>query len=433
MSTHLYHALFVVLLVGTEAFFSALAIVNLRHGERTVREEREWVEETLDVEDTERLTDYHRAKTGLSLLQSWVLLAGVLLVLYSGLFADAVAALQGTGLGELGAGVVFVTGAVVLYSAAGWPFDLVDTFVVEEIFDFNNQTPRLWVRDRAVSTAITVALVAPLTAAVLWLVGTVGPWWLAVWALYVVVSLALQVLIPRVIAPLFYDFEPIEEGELRTGVEDVFERAGFRCEQVYEMDASRRSSHSNAFFSGFGRTKRVVLFDTLVEHMELPEVQSVLAHELAHWKKGHIWKLLAAGAVQAGVVLAALQFLLSTEWLYAMFGVPETTHAGLLLALLWVLPVTRWTAPLQNRLSLAHEREADSFAVDVMGAGEPMADALSTLAGENLSNPFPHPWYAAFHHSHPPIPERIRYVREMAGETDDSGTGSGGDPAPDPT
>ncbi|MFB6293591.1 MAG: M48 family metallopeptidase, partial [Halonotius sp.] len=239
-------------------------------------------------------------------------------------------------------------------------------------------------------------------------------WPAAAWGLFVAVSLGMQILYPRVIAPLFNEFDPVDAGELRDAVEDVFERAGFETSDIYTMDASRRSSHLNAYFVGFGRTKRVVLFDTLVEKMALPELQSVLAHELAHWKKAHIWKQFAASAVQMGVVFAVLGWLVRFEPLYAAFGIPASaTYAGLLLSGLIVGPLVQFTAPLSNRLSLAHEREADDYAAEIMNP-EPMIDALGRLAGENLANPFPHPWYATFHHSHPPIPVRIRRLQERA-------------------
>lgn len=422
------HVVFVVLLVGTQGFFTGLAALNLRYGERTVDAEREWVREKLGVEDPDELLAYNRTTTGVSHLQSWVVLGFALLALYSGLFADAVGVVQSLGVGMLAEGVVFVLGVVVALFVVGLPFDVVETFVVEEIFDFNQQTIRLWVRDAAIQLAITVVLTAMLSAALLWVIGQLPSlWWLAGVGLFVAFSLVMQIVYPRVIAPLFNDFVPVEESDLRDAVDDVFERAGFTCEQVYEMDASKRSSHSNAYFIGFGRTKRVVLFDTLVDQMSLEEVQGVLAHELAHWKKAHVWKFLAAGAVQIAIVLFAFQFLMGTDWLYAMFGVPETPYSGLVLAALWVQPVNRLVSPIENQLSLAFEREADSFAVDVMGSGEPMVGALSKLASENLSNPFPHPWYAAFHYTHPPIPDRIRYIREQSGASVDD------DPSVEPT
>ena len=414
-----FHVLFVVLLVGTQALLTWLDVLNLRYGEQTVQERSEWVTEHLDVEDTEEMLDYNRAVTGLSNLQSWVVLGVILLVLYSGLFAAAVEAVQATGLGELAGGVLFLAGAVVVMAVISWPFGVVSTFVVEEIFGFNQQSPRLWVRDALIQLVIAVVLSAAIGAALLWVILTFPAlWWAGGAALFLGFALLMQVIYPRVITPLFYDFDPIEEGELRDGVEDVFDRAGFACDQIYEMDASSRSSHSNAYFVGFGRTKRVVLFDTLIEQMSLAELKSILAHELAHWKRKHIWKQLLAGTVEIAILLAVAWWLMGTEWLYAMFGAPETAYAGLLLALLWVSPLNDLLGPVSNRLSLAHEREADRFAVETMGEGDSLAGALGRLAGENLMNPFPHPWYAAFHYSHPPIPDRIRYIQEYGSEGD---------------
>jgi STE24 endopeptidase len=424
-----FHVAFVALLVGTELFFSGLSVLNLRYGERTVREERSWVEETLGVEDVERLNDYHRARTGLSLLESWVSLGALLLVLYSGLFREAVLAVEGLGLGPVVSGVAFLVGGLLAIQTLSWPFELVDTFVVDEIFGFNERSPGLWLRDQVLSLAITAVIAGALSAVLLALVGATDLWWLAFWGVFVAFSLAMQVVYPRVIAPLFYEFDPVE-GELRAAVDEVFERAGFSCEQVYEMDASTRSSRSNAYFVGFGRTKRVVLFDTLLEGTTREQVQAVLAHELAHWKKAHVWKRMAAGFLQMGVVLGVAGVLVESGWLYAMFGVPAgATYAGLVLAVLWIAPLLRWSAPIQNRVSLKHEREADAFAADVAD-GEAMVGALAALSRDNLANPFPHPWYETFHASHPPVPERIRYIRERTGgATTESPGGTSGDPA----
>lgn len=428
------HAAFVALLVGTQLFFTWLAARNVRHADRTVRGRIDWLEETLGVEDHEELLSYHRLTTGFSHLQSWMGLLVLLLLLYSGLFETAVVAIESLELGAVIGGAGFFVGAVIAIQLFSLPFSAVSTFGIEEAFDFNQQTPRLFVRDTIVSTAISAVIVAALAAAVLWFLEAYPTWWwVAGWLLFVGFSLAMQIVYPRVIAPLFNEFEPVEDGELREGVEEVFDRAGFACEQIYTMDASRRSSHLNAYFTGFGRTKRVVLFDTLVDTMRLREVQSVLAHELAHWKKNHIWKQLAAGAIQMGIVFAILGWLVAFEPLYAMFGLPsEATYAALALAIVIVTPILQLSAPITNRLSLKHEREADDFAVSVMGAGRPMIDALAALARENLANPFPHPTYALFHYSHPPIPERIRLIEERTDADPDDPTGGGPEAADAP-
>ncbi|MEA1929940.1 MAG: M48 family metallopeptidase [Euryarchaeota archaeon] len=426
------HAAFVVLLVGTQAFFTALAVLDVQHADRLVDRNAAWLADTLGIDDHNELQDYHRLTTAFSELQSWIGLAVLLVVLYAGALEWAVGLLTATGLSTVLQGVGFFAGLVVATQLFSLPFSIVSTFGIEEVFDFNQQTPRLFARDTLLTLGISLVFTAVLGGAVLVFISTLPTLWpLAAWLLFIVFSLVMQVLYPRVIAPLFNDFDPVESGELREAVEDVFERAGFSTSDIYTMDASRRSSQLNAYFIGFGSTKRVVLFDTLVDSMEIPELQGVLAHELAHWKEAHIWKQFAGSAVRMGVVFAALGALVAFDPLYTAFGIPETaTYAGLLLAALIVGPVLQFTAPLANRLSLKHEREADAFAADVMGA-EPMVDALARLATENLANPFPHPWYATFHYSHPPIPERIRLLEAREDASEESTDLGGATPAND--
>ncbi|WP_336024830.1 M48 family metallopeptidase [Halobellus salinisoli] len=404
----------VALLGGVQLLETVLDRLNLRYGARAVREADEWVRSALDVDDPEEMLAYQRSKTVLSNLQSWLGVLVVLAVVVSGLYGDIATALSETGLPSVAQGVLLLAAAVVAGRLFSVPFDLYETFVIEERFGFNNQTPLLWLRDLLVGTVVALVIGGVVAGAVLLAVESLPALWPVVgWALVVGFSLLMMVVYPRVIAPLFNDFEPIESGELREAVDDVFERAGFTCEQVYEMDASRRSSHSNAYFVGFGKTKRVVLFDTLVEQMDREAIQAVLAHELAHWKRNHIWKQLAASAVQMAVVFAFLWWVTTSQWVYAAFGLPAETYAALGLGLLYAGPLLSLSAPLTNQLSLAHEREADDFAAGTMGEIASMTRALETLAGENLSNPFPHPAYAAFHMTHPPIPERIRRLREQ--------------------
>ncbi|MDZ7849270.1 MAG: M48 family metallopeptidase [Halodesulfurarchaeum sp.] len=408
-----FHAAFLLLVVGSTTFFCWLAAANVSYAERTVHDRADWLADTLGIEDPDRLLEYHRLTTASAQLRQVVFLGLLLLVLYSGLFSDLVAGLYTVIGNELLAGVALFVGATVLMRVIQLPFDAFGTFGIEEGFGFNEQSPRLFVRDALVSTAVGVVLVGLLGGAILVVIRQFPDWWwLAATGVVGVFSLASQVLVPRVIMPLFYDFDPVEKGDLREAVETVFERAGFTCEDVYEMDASTRSGHSNAFFTGFGAAKRVVLYDTLIEQLETDELQSVLAHELAHWKKGHIWQGMGMSVLQAGVLLFLAKLLMETTWLYAMFDVPAVPAAGLLLAAFWLEPIAQFTQPLSNRLWLENEREADDFAMDVVGGGEPLADALATLQRENLGNPFPHPLYETFHYQHPPVPERIRELTE---------------------
>ena len=417
---------------GVQLLETVLDGLNVRYGASAVRDAEAWVREALDVDDPEEMLAYQRAKTTLSGVQSWLGVAALLAVVVSGLYGDVAARLSATGLPGVAQGILLLAGAVLAGRVLSAPFDAYETFVIEERFGFNNQTLPLWLRDLVVGTVVAIAFGGLIAGAVLLAVGALPTLWPVVgWGLVVGFSLLAMVVYPRVIAPLFNDFDPIDDGALREAVEDVFERAGFECEQVYEMDASRRSSHSNAYFVGFGRAKRVVLFDTLVDQMDREAIQAVLAHELAHWKKAHIWKQVGASAVQMAVVFAFLWWVTTSQWVYAAFGLPGETYAALGIGLLYATPVLSLTAPLTNRLSLSHEREADDFAAETMGGATEMTRALRTLAGENLANPFPHPAYAAFNLTHPPIPERIRRLREQhgdgAGDVDGVGAGDGGD------
>jgi STE24 endopeptidase len=424
MNTLLVTTALVVLLVGTEAFFTLLEVLNLRHQEEAVETEHDWIVEELGIDDPAEALAYHRVETGISALQSWILLGFLLVVLFSGLFGDAVALVQSSFGSPLAEAAVFVAGLLLAIQLVSIPFDIVETFVVEEVYGFNNQTVTLWLRDQAIGTVVNLVLMVPLGVAIIWFVGNIPYWPAAAWALLMTFLIAFTVIKPRVIDPLFNDFTPLEEGDLREAVDEVFDRAGYSTDEVYEMDASRRSSHSNAYFVGFGPAKRVVLFDTLVEGMETDEVQSVLAHELAHWREGHIWKFIALAAVRLGVIFAALGVLVESSFVYAPFAVPETAYAGLFLAMLWLAPLNRLTSPLENYFSLGYERDADAYAVELID-GDAMARALSQLAADNLATPFPHPWYETFHYDHPPIPERIRRVREL--DPDASG-GAASDP-----
>ena len=403
-----YHVVFLLLVVGSAGFFLGLAALNVNHAERSIRERADWLGSELAIEDPDRLRTYHRLTTATGQLKRVLGVGALLIVLYLGLFGDVVEMVYGLIEGDLLAGIVLFIGLTAVMEIYRLPFNAFETFGIEAAFGFNEQSPRLFFRDTILSGLLGVALVTVVGGAILLVIERFPNWWwLGGTAVVAGFSLLSQVLIPRLVMPLFYDFEPIENGELRAAVEDVFDRAGFDCEDVYEMNASSRSGHSNAFFTGFGAAKRVVLYDTLIDQLEETQLQGVLAHELAHWKKGHVWQGIGVGILQTGILLFVAQYLLDQPWLYAMFDVPSVSAAGLLIAFMWLNPLQSFLQPISNQLWLKNEREADAFAADVIGEGEPLAEALSTLHRENLSNPFPHPWYELFYYQHPPITERI--------------------------
>lgn len=409
-----FHLALFALILLTELFFLWLSITNLKYGENKVREEQAWLEEKFSVDSTEDLLAYNRLKLGFSQIKTYVGLLFLFIILYTGIFTSLVERVEKINVILPLRGIIFFGLFTVLAAIFKAPFSAFHTFVIEEIFDFNTRETWLWIKDQLKGLIISLILMSLVTGAILWFIVYFEQiWWLIGWGFVVFFGLLMQIVYPRVIAPLFNDFEPVEEGELYEAVREVFDSEGFECSQIYTMDASSRSRHSNAYFVGFGRTKRVVLYDTLVEQMELDQIQAVLAHELAHWEKGHIWKGILRSAIKNGIIFYVLFYLLNTDWIYKMFHFPPAAvYAGLIISFLWISPVIRWLSPLENYFSVQNEKEADDFALEIMGHAEPMVEALYRLVGENLSNPFPHPLYAVFNYSHPPVPDRIRRLKK---------------------
>jgi STE24 endopeptidase len=292
-------------------------------------------------------------------------------------------------------------------------FGIVRQFVVEEIFGFNEASVADFLKTQAIGIGFSLLVWGVLGAGLLVAIDTMPQlWWIAGTGLFTVVILGMSVLQTRVIIPLMYDTSQIEGGELHDAVTDIFDAAGGRCDAVYSIETSSETSRLNAVVSGIGASKRVFLYDTLVEELEDAEIQAVLAHELGHWQNGHLWKKVCANIAVTALMLAGLWALMQTGWLYDSFGLPQETYVGLLTGAIWLYPVQRLVAPLHNWLSYRHEYEADGFAISLTGDIEANLNALRTLTDENLINPFPHPWYAAFNHAHPPAPERMRHVQD---------------------
>lgn len=312
----------------------------------------------------------------------------------------------------IGRGVAFLVAAGAVSSLLGLPLAIVRTFGVEARFGFNRTTPARFAMDRVKGWALSLLLGVPLLAGLLWLMRQPGPWWFWAWLGLMALMFLMMDLYPRVIAPMFNRFTPLD-GPLRTRVERLLKRCGFQASGLFVMDASRRSAHGNAYFSGLGRNKRIVLFDTLIASNPEEELEAVLAHELGHFKLNHILLGLLQSATVTFVGLFCIGWLLRQPWLLPGFGIAHRDDA---LALVVGLLVVQMAGPLlgvaANWVSRRHEYQADDFARRLVGA-EPMASALMRLSRDNASTLTTDPLYALVNFSHPPVPLRVARLREV--------------------
>lgn len=343
-------------------------------------------------------------ETGLVL---WFLFGG-LLPWYDNLVSDGFS-------GFITGSLVFFAGILLAQMLVGLPFSLYRNFVLEERFGFNQMSFKLWCSDTFKSLLIGGVLYIVLAGGALWLVSAAPQsWWLWVWGFWALMTLFLMYLSPYLIEPLFFKFTPIKKEGLEDGVRELLEKAGIKAGKVLQVDASRRSGHSNAYFTGIGKEKRVVLFDTLIEQLEDPELLAVLAHELGHWRCGHIRKrLIKAQLIALGTCWIAFA-LLNAGWFPSLLGLDQLSFAGQVLLLFWVSSLAGFFwKPISSWWSRKDEREADQFAADLVGGGKDLASGLVKLARENLSNLFPHPLYVAIYYSHPDLVTRVCWLERL--------------------
>ena len=310
----------------------------------------------------------------------------------------------------------------IAYGLVSLPFSWYQTFRIEERFGFNRMSLALWLTDLAKGMAVAIALGLPLLVLVLWLMRTAGPlWWLWTWGAWMAFQLLVLVLYPTLIAPLFNKFTPLAAGPARERIEALLARCGFARAGLYVMDGSKRSGHGNAYFTGFGRAKRIVFFDTLLTRLVPDEIEAVLAHELGHYKLKHVAKRVAWSAVMSLVVLALLAWFARQPWFYAGLGIPDSLLAasmarpGVALELfLLALPVFTFVLePLGSLYSRKHEFEADAYATRHADAAA-LAQALVKLYEDNAATLTPDPLHSAFYDSHPPAAIRIAHIESLA-------------------
>ena len=314
------------------------------------------------------------------------------------------------------AAFIFVAG--VCLWLPGLPLDWYAQFRLEERFGFNTTTQKLWWLDRLKGLVLGIVLGYPLLVLVLKLVDWTGRWWwLWAWGVVLGFQLIMSVLAPVLILPLFNKFTPLPESSLRERLLKLAERTQFQARSIQVMDGSKRSRHSNAFFTGFGRFRKIVLFDTLIQQLVEPELEAVLAHEIGHYKKKHIPKMLAVSALSSLGGFYLLSLLANQAWFYRSFRFePGSTAVALLLFGLLGGVVTFWFSPLAHWWSRRYEYQADSFAAKVMNEPRSLIGALRKLNEKNLSNLTPHPIYSGFYYSHPTLLEREQALAQQPRE-----------------
>jgi len=317
------------------------------------------------------------------------------------------------GWSELTTGVVFILVFSMLGSLLDLPFSIYNTFVVEQKFGFNKMTAKLFISDMLKGGALMLVLAAPLIWVILWLMQSAGNlWWLWAWAVWVGFSLLMMWAYPTFIAPLFNKFEPLKDKSLQAAIEGLLTRCGFESNGLYQMDGSKRSSHGNAYFTGFGKTKRIVFYDTLLEQLSTNETLAVLAHELGHFKRNHIKKrmIVTFSIFLAG--FAIMGWLAGQTWFYEGLGVSQASNYMLLILFMLVMPVfSFFISPVMSMYSRKHEFEADDYAKEHAEAAD-LISALVKMYEDNAATLTPDPLYSAWHDSHPPAPVRIAHLEK---------------------
>ncbi len=362
--------------------------------------------------------DQHRTAAEYTLarlaIQRWDLLLTTLLLLFwtlGGGLDLLDTALSGLGLSSPWHGVALILATIYIGAAIELPLSIWSTFVIEARFGFNRTTPGGFAKDKLLAIVLTLMLGIPLVAIILWLMERAGSyWWFWAWVVWMGFTLFITWAYPVWIAPIFNTFKPLEDSTLRQRLESLLARCGFKSNGMFVMDGSRRSAHGNAYFTGFGANKRIVFFDTLLDGLDVDEIEAVLAHELGHFKRHHITKMLLISSALSLAGLGLLGWLAQQPWFYSGLGVQRTSPEMALVLFMFVLPAfTVFVGPLMARLSRRHEFEADAFAAQQTDPSY-LISGLVKMYRDNASTLTPDPLYSAFYHSHPPAPVRIAHL-----------------------
>lgn len=370
-----------------------------------------------DKETYEQSRQYLKANTLFGQVTGVFDLAVILIFWFSKGFLVLDQWVRAFSLGPVASGMIYIGILILLKTVLSLPFDIYGTFVIEERFGFNKTTWKTWMMDRIKGLALLLLLGGPLLAGILAFFQYAGGGaWIWCWLAVTIFMLFVQFVAPTWIMPLFNKFSPLKDGELKTAIVDYARSIEFSLDNIFVMDGSKRSSKSNAFFTGFGKNKRIVLFDTLIEKHTTRELVSVLAHEMGHYRKKHILKMLLIGILQTGAMFFLMSLFLSYQGLFDAFFVEnKSVYAGLIFFGMLYSPIDLVLGIFVQRMSRKHEYEADRFAVETSGYTDDFMDALKKLSVHNLSNLLPHAFYVFLNYSHPPVIKRVEAIRSASG------------------
>ena len=401
----------VIVTVGTQLWLSIRQSKHVAQHRSTVPAE---FADSITLDEHQKAADYTQAKGSFG--RKELIISSVLLLVWTlggGLqWVDNL--LSGLGWSELYKGTAVIISFMLISSLIDIPASLYRAFVIEEKFGFNKLTLKTYLIDLFKGSLLSIVIGVPLIMLILWLMNTAGSlWWVYAWLAITAFSIIMMWAYPKFIAPIFNKFTPLEEGEVLDKITNLLERNGFNSQGVFMMDGSRRSSHGNAYFTGFGKTKRIVFFDTLLKQLSPKQIEAVLAHELGHFKHKHVLKGMIVSMTMTLVGFAVLAFLMQQSWFYTQLGVNnQTTYMALLLFML-VSPIfTFFIGPIMSWWSRKHEFEADAFAAKESSAEE-LINALVGLYKKNAGTLTPDPVYSAFYDSHPPASIRIAHLRRQ--------------------
>ena len=366
-------------------------------------------------EDYRKSQEYIRINTRFGLVDSSFTLLLLVAFWFSGGFDWLDQVVRGWDFVPIVTGLLYTGILVFAYSLIKLPLSIYHTFVIEERFGFNRTTPRTFFLDRVKGLVLALLFGGVLLAAILALFNYAGSYaWLYCWAIVIIFSLAMQYIVPSLIMPLFNKFSPLESGGLKEAILRYARSVDFPVKNVFVMDGSKRSSKSNAFFTGFGRNKRIALFDTLIAQHNIPEMVAVLAHEIGHYKKKHVLQGLIISILHTGVLLFLLSLFLDSPGLFqAFYMTNQSVYAGLLFFSLLYTPIELALSIVLQVISRKNEYEADRFAAETIEEPRSLVDALKKLSSTNLSNLTPHPFYVFLNYSHPPLLQRVQAIQDV--------------------